>query len=274
MLKTADLARKTILSDSLKRFMDLNTDFGQSRDAQFFENLDESLLKYVSSVNIPCCVHDGEPAGVLQAIRTAKAYNCAVGAHIGYPDPTGTGYEAVNLSPEELKAWVLYQVGGFRALLQLENLDIEHVRPHGALYGKFLTDEATAMAVAEALYQFSPWVILVGPAGPLLETVAKKVGIRTAPEVYLGKRYGTDGALVAQRFPENLSPQAALDQARQLIQENRLVTQEGKTVDVTYRTLHIGPNTPEAMKLAEGVIGLLGQAVPLSVSAVAETGWI
>jgi UPF0271 protein len=232
------------------------------------------LLLYATSVNIPCCVHDGHPRDVLQHIETARQYHCAIGAHIAYPDPSHQGYDAMDLSPEDLTAWLLVQIGTFKALCQSVGVTLEHVRPHGALYGKFIHDAATARLVAETLYKMDPWMILVGPCGPILDALPGQVGIRVAPEVQLGKRYSAQGVPIPQRFNDHLSPMGVLEQARQLISESALTTQEGRTVKLSFKTMHISPQLENAVGLAEKVSAILGQPVSLATAAVAATGWV
>lgn len=274
MPKTTETVKKAFLSQRLTRYLDINTDFGQTQDKAFFENKEQSLLSYVSSVNIPCCVHEGDPKEILAAINKAKSYNCAIGAHIAYPDPVHFGYEPMNISAEELAAWIHVQIGAFRALAKSVGADIEHVRPHGALYGQFLTNEQTALTVAETLYKIDPWMILVGPAGPILETVQQKTGIRIAPEIYLGKRYAPNGDILGDKFHESLPPQGAFDQAKQLITQSSLTTEDGQALKVKFNTIHISPRLEGAIALAEKINAALGQAVPLGVIVAGASGWL
>jgi UPF0271 protein len=274
MPKTPDTAKKVILTEKLKRYIDLNTDYGQTGEAAYFADPDNNLLTYASSVNIPCCVHDGDPLQMMEHIAQAKQFNCAIGAHIAYPDPVNLGYKEMTLSDEELAAWIHVQIGAFRSLTQAVGLDIEHVRPHGALYGKLINDPHTARVVAETLYKMNPWLILVGPFGPVLEEVHQKVGIRVAPEVYLGKRYNAEGTLIRHRFHENLTPQGVLDQAKQLISESALTTQDGKTLKVKFSSLHISPKLNSSIEIAEKLNAILGQAVSLPIAAVGASGWV
>ncbi len=275
MSKRLDTARKTILNHRLKRYIDLNTDYGQGQDMQWFESDDNNLLVYVSSVNIPCCVHEGPPVEVLRYIETAKSYHCAVGAHIAYPDPVNRGYvKPENLDPAELRAWLLVQLGTFGAFMHAQGLKVEHVRPHGALYGAFLNDPDTARLVGEVLYQFDPWAILVAPYGPILDSVQQAVGMQVAPEIYLGKRYDAQGQLIASRFEESLPSQAVLDQARQLITDSSLTTQDGRNVKVRFKTLHVSPRLDGAVGIAERLNLVLGQPVSLPLAAVGASGWL
>ncbi|MBY0449008.1 MAG: LamB/YcsF family protein [Cyanobacteria bacterium] len=258
-----------------KRFIDINTDFGQSADKRLFEPIETSLLSYVSSVNIPCCVHDGTPREVLEAIVTAKQSNCVVGAHIGYPDPANSGYAEMNISDEDLVAWLYVQLGTFRALVQANGIDVDHVRPHGALYAQMIDNPELTRLVAETLYKVNPWYILIGPAGPVLDEVAQKVGIRTAPEMYIGKRYTNTGVLDKARLHESLASQAALDQARQLLNDNSVTASDGTVVKVKkFGTLHISPRQDGAVMIAEKLKIMLGQPYPLSLASVGDSGWV
>lgn len=274
MPKTVDLAKKVLLNNKVKRFVDLNTDLGQSRDSAFFNKTGYELLNAVTSVNIPCAVHDGDPREILESIRQAKRFNCTIGAHIGYPDPARFGYEPMQLSEEDLTAWIYVQMGAFQAMVRSEGLDIEHIRPHGALYSAFVNDPKVAITVAKALHKMNNWFVLVGPAGPVLEQVEKEVGIRTAPEIYLGKRYTSDGKLSLNRVQEFLPPQGVMDQARQLIGQSALTTDDGKTVPVKFKTLHISPVLPQCQEVADRVGQLLIQPVSLSLADIGASGWL
>ena len=274
MPKTVDLAKKILISNKVKRFVDLNTDLGQSRDQAFYAKTNYELLNFVTSVNIPCAVHDGDPKEILEAIRQAKRFNCTIGAHIGYPDPARYGYEPMTLSAEDLTAWIYVQIGAFQAMVRSEGLDIEHVRPHGALYTAFLNNPEVALTVAKALQKMNSWAVLVGPAGPVLEQVEKETGLRVAPEIYLGKRYSADGKLSTNRMQEFMSPQGVMDQSRQLINQSSLTAEDGKSIPVKYRTLHVSPVLPQCTEVADRVGQMLIQPVSLSLADIGASGWL
>lgn len=277
-LNQDDLVRKTILKNRVPRMVDLNTDLGQSRDwPTFGQNLEadgDHLLNYVSSVNIPCCVHDAHPVRTLEAIRLAKRYNCVVGAHIGFPDPAHQGYEPMQLSDEELKAWVLVQLGTFKSLLKSEGLDFDHVRPHGAMYAALVEDEAFGLRLAEAIHAYDPWLILVGPTGPVLRKIEAETGLRVAPEVYVGKRYKGNGILHMQRFHEDLPARAASDQAFQVLKEHHLTSLDGQTVPMRFKSLHISPTLTNGAAIAKELVSQLGQALPLAMAVIGPNHWM
>lgn len=274
MPKSVDLAKKILINHKVKRFVDLNTDLGQTRDRAFFAKNEHEMLNHVTSVNIPCAVHDGDPKEILESIRLAKRYNCAIGAHIGYPDPAKFGYEPMTLSEEDLAAWIYVQIGAFQAMVRSEGLEIEHVRPHGALYTAFMDNPDVAMTVARVLHKINSWFVLVGPMGPLLERIESDLNLRTASEIYLGKRYNAAGHLVTHRIQEFLPPQGVMDQARQLIQQSALTTEDGKTIPVQFKTLHISPVLPQCADVADKVGQMLIQPVSLPLADVGASGWL
>lgn len=274
MPKTVDLAKKILVNHKVKRFVDLNTDLGQTRDQAFYAKNDYELLNQVTSVNIPCAVHDGDPKHILEVIRQAKRYNCVIGAHIGYPDPARYGYEPLQLSEEDLTAWTYVQIGAFQAMLASESREIEHIRPHGALYTAFVNNPEVAMTVARALHKISSWFVLVGPAGPLLEQIEAEVGLRTAPEIYLGKRYSQEGKLNVSRIQDFLPPQGTLDQAKQLIQQSMLTTEDGKSIPVKFKTIHISPMLPNCQEMADRLGQMLLQPTSLPLTDIGASGWL
>lgn len=274
MPKAVDLAKKVLLSHKVKRFIDLNTDLGQTRDLPFYERTDNEFLNAITSVSIPCAVHDGDPKEILSAIRTAKKYNCVVGAHIGYPDPARYGYEPMQLSEEDLVAWTYVQIGAFQALARAEGLDIEFIRPHGALYTAFVNKPEVALTVSRALHRMNNWFLLVGPAGPLLDQIEQETGLRIAPEIYLGKRYDSEGKLLTSRIQEFLPPQGVMDQAKQLIHQSAVTTEDGKSIPVKFKTIHVSPTLPNCIEVADKIGQMVIQPVSLPLAEIGASGWL
>jgi 5-oxoprolinase (ATP-hydrolysing) subunit A len=270
-------ASKVTISPKVHHYLDLNTDLGQSRDWPFFDSDEgKALLAMVSSVNIPCGVHDGHPLDILRAIELAKSHHCVVGAHIAFPDALHQGYDdTFKMDGATLRAWLLVQLGTFRAMLNVYGMEVEHVRPHGALYLRLQDDIDTARVVAKTIYELNPWAILVGPVGPVLSQVSEETGLRIAPEVPLGKHFLADGKLNPQRIKEMMPPSACVEQARQVIRERRLTSQNGKSIDMAQvKTLHLSPSLPTVNWVGQQVVGLLGQPIPLAIALVGKTGWV
>jgi UPF0271 protein len=239
----------------ISRFVDLNTDLGQTRDLAFWDSLEgDRVLSAVSSVNLPCFVHDGLPDKVLALAVKAKAFGCALGAHIAYPDPVSMGYERLSLNPESLK--------------------VEHVRPHGALYQAMREDPEIASVVASTVAKFDVWLPVIAPYGDYLTQLEQNYNSVVAPEVILGKRYSANGKEASKQFQDWLSLSSSLEQGRLLISDSALVAQNGTRMDCRFKTLHISPTLPYAVDLAEGLAETLGQAIPLNVASAGESGWL
>lgn len=254
-------------------WLDLNTDFGQTADRPFFEGKERTLLHYVSSVSIPCCVHDGDPAQVLKDMQTARKNNCLIGAHIAYPDPKTLGYTPIELSEEELRAWVILQLGAFYGLAKSQGIDVAHVRPHAALYAAFINNKEVALTVAKAIHEFDPWLMLVLPISPISDEIQATVPLQYAPEVYLGKKVGADGAILLDKFKETLHPQAVIEQVKQLVTASTLTTADGETVKIKYKTLHISPKLQGNMMVAERINAMVGEPTAMTLVAAGNSGW-
>jgi UPF0271 protein len=274
MPRLSEPVRRASVPPKLNRFLDLNTDFGQTADRHFFTGKERTLLHYVSSVNIPCCVHDGDPAQVIQDIQTARQNNCVVGAHIAYPDPKHFGYNTMDLDESELEAWILLQLGAFSALCRASKADFDHVRPHGALYEQMIQSEQVAATVARAVRRYDQWMTLVAPISPVWERLQVDIGLQVAQEAYLGKRVNADGTLVlGSQQNESLHPQGVIEQVRQLAADSSLTTQDGTVVKVQCKTMHLSPKLQGNMMIAERINAMLGQPVPLALSAAGSSGW-
>jgi UPF0271 protein len=270
----SDSNRKPVPAPKINRHVDLNTDFGQSADRSFFEGKERTLLHFVSSVNIPCCVHDSDPHQVLKDIATAKLNNCAVGAHIAYPDPKHYGYQPMDMGMDELEAWIILQLGAFSALCRTNKIDMEHIRPHGALYNAFINNEEVALAVARAVHRFDPWAMLIAPISPLIDQVQSEVELQIVQEIYLGKRVDANGVIILDRASENLHPQGVIEQVKQFLTDGSVTTEDGKVVKVNCKTMHLSPKLQGNMMIAERVNAMLNQPVPLSLVAAGSSGWL
>ena len=168
--------------------IDFNCDLAQSYG--IYKNSSESrLLDYVSSVNISCGFHAGDPLTIKEAILDAKKRNVVIGAHIGYDDIQGFGYRPMKLDSEELQALVMYQVGAIMTFAKAYKMEIEHVRPHGALYRQAMENYEVSLNIAKAIKKCSNWLVYYGATGENLSKVADEVNIQVAHEVHLEKIY-------------------------------------------------------------------------------------
>ncbi len=162
-------------SDKMK--IDLNCDMGESFGRYKLGN-DEAVMPFITSANIACGFHAGDPMVMQSTIRLAKKYHVAIGAHPGWPDLQGFGRREMNLSAEETEAVVFYQIGALAGFAKLEGVELRHVKPHGALYNQATNDHALADAITRAVKAFSADLILVGLAGSSLVEAGAEMGLR------------------------------------------------------------------------------------------------
>ena len=167
--------------------IDFNCDLAQAYGV-YRNNSESDFIKYVSSVNISCGFHAGDPMTIKNALLLAKENNVVIGAHIGYSDIQGFGYRPIDLTEEELEALVIYQVSALMSFAKAFKLEIEHVRPHGAMYKKCAEDFSFACSVAKAVQKCSKWLVYYGVAGDITSAVGEEVNIPVAQEVFLEKK--------------------------------------------------------------------------------------
>ncbi len=230
--------------------MDINCDMGESF-GRYALGSDAELLPLVTSVNIACGLHAGDPPGMAATVRAAKLAGTAIGVHPGYPDLQGFGRRALDLPPDEAEAFVLYQIGALSAFARAEGAELRHVKPHGALYNQAAKNRPLAEAIARAVKRFDPTLILVGLAGSLLIQAGAEAGLRTANEGFPERGYNPDGSLMDRRLPGALihDPAQAAAQALVLAREG-ILTPAGR---VRIDTLCIHGDSPGALEITQAV---------------------
>ena len=174
--------------------IDFNIDLAQSFGI-YKNNAEFDLLDYASSVNVSCGFHAGDPLTIRNALLKAKEKNVVVGAHIGFDDIQGFGYRDMNLDEDEIEALVVYQVGALMSFAKSMHMEIEHVRPHGAMYKRCAEDFSFACSVAKAIKKCSEWLVYYGATGEITEKTGELINIPVAHEVCLEKMYNVDGTV-------------------------------------------------------------------------------
>ncbi|MED4573311.1 LamB/YcsF family protein [Brevibacillus agri] len=236
------------------KVVDLNCDMGESFGAYRLGN-DQAILQHVSSANIACGFHAGDPSTMRKTVKLAIESRVAIGAHPGLADLVGFGRRNMDISAQDAYELVVYQIGALQAFVQAEGGVMQHVKPHGALYNMAATRPALAEAIAEAVYRVNPELVLFGLAGSELTRAGEKIGLRTAHEVFADRTYQADGTLTPRTQPDAL----IADEAESLAQVVRMVT-EGKVqslqgVDVPIRadTICIHGDGAHALAFAESI---------------------
>lgn len=208
-----------------KRTIDLNGDVGESFGA-YRIGADEALLGIVTSANIACGFHAGDPATMRRTVRLCAERGVAIGAHPGLPDLAGFGRREMAVSPQEAYEMTVYQIGALTGFVRAEGAALRHVKPHGALYNMAAADATLAKAIAEAVYRVDGSLMLVGLAGSELVRAGAAIGLRVAGEAFADRRYRPDGTLVPRREPDALIEDAeeAAAQVLRLAAEGRAQT--------------------------------------------------
>lgn len=237
--------------------IDLNADAGESFGAWRLGN-DAELLPQLSSVNLACGFHAGDPLTMHRSVALALGHGVAVGAHPGFRDRVGFGRRELAASPDEVYADVLYQIGALAAFLRPFGRTLHHVKPHGALYLKMVRDAPTAEAVARAVRDVDPALPLVGLAGPggaMLVDVAERSGVRVVLEAFPDRGYTADGRLAPRSEPGALvtDPDKVTARALRMARDGEVETLSGKRLPLEAQTLCLHGDAPHAPAAARAV---------------------
>ncbi|MCC9135624.1 LamB/YcsF family protein [Pontibacter silvestris] len=245
--------------------VDLNCDLGESFGVYNLGN-DEEVLQYVTSANIACGFHAGDPSVMKKTVKLALKHNVAIGAHPGLPDLAGFGRRSMAISPEEAFDMVMYQIGALSAFLQAEGAYLHHVKPHGALYNMASVNKELSEAIAEAIYKVTPNAILYALANSELIKAGIRIGLKTANEVFADRTYQQDGTLTSRRSPDALitDHDQAVKQVVRMVKENKVLSQQGEDIAIQAETVCIHGDGPHALAFARHIREvLLREAVTL-----------
>ncbi|MDF2680396.1 MAG: LamB/YcsF family protein [Brevibacillus sp.] len=236
------------------KFVDINCDMGESYGAYKLGN-DSEILDYISSANIACGFHAGDPATMRKTVRMAMEKGVALGAHPGLPDLVGFGRRNMDVSPQEAYDMVVYQIGALQAFVQAEGGTMQHVKPHGALYNMAATRAPLAEAVAEAIYKVNPSLVLFGLAGSELTRAGEKIGLRTAHEVFADRTYQEDGTLTPRSQPDAMITEQtdSLRQVVRMVMEGSVLSRQGVDVSIRADTICIHGDGAHALEFARSI---------------------
>ena len=231
--------------------IDLNADVGESFGAYAIGH-DPGLMKSITSANIAAGFHAGDPSVLRATIRRAKASGVAVGAHPSFPDLAGFGRREMRMSPHEVEDLVLYQIAAVAGVARVEGLELQHVKPHGALYNMAARDPGLATAIAKAVAAFSRSVILLALPDSELVNAAKAAGVRVACEVFADRAYEPDGSLVTRSRLGSIihDVDAVVARAVGMAKHGTVEAVDGSTIHVQADTICVHSDTPGADDLA------------------------
>ncbi|CAB3867024.1 MULTISPECIES: LamB/YcsF family protein [Achromobacter] len=231
--------------------IDLNSDLGESLGAWRMGD-DAAMLAVVSSANVACGFHAGDPAGILATLKSARANNVTVGAHVSYPDLTGFGRRNMDVASADLVADVIYQIGALKGLAAAAGTDVRYVKPHGALYNTIAHDARQGDDVIAAILEIDPTLVLVGLAGSPLLARARERGLTVVAEAFADRAYTPQGELVSRREKGAVlhDPQAVAARMLRLVQEGVIEAIDGSLTRVQADSICVHGDSPGAVDMA------------------------
>ncbi|WP_120190890.1 LamB/YcsF family protein [Ammoniphilus oxalaticus] len=234
--------------------IDLNSDLGEGFGPYQMGN-DEEIMKIVTSANIACGFHAGDPTTMRRAVKLALANDIAIGAHPSLPDLVGFGRRNIAISPEEAYDLVVYQIGALAGFVRAEGGILRHVKPHGALYNMAAADKGLAMSIAKAVYRIDPQLVLFGLSGSELVKAGDQIGLQVAHEVFADRTYQENGMLTSRQEADSLitDDQQAAKQVIRLVKEGKVRSVQGKDVELRADTICIHGDGAQALSLAQTI---------------------
>lgn len=234
--------------------VDLNADIGESFGAWTMGD-DSALIPLLTSANIACGFHAGDPRTMAVTVASAQRHGVAIGAHPGLPDLAGFGRRNLSITPEEAYQIVLYQAGALRAFAEAAGSRLHHVKAHGALYNMAASDMALSRGIVRAVQALGDEVVLVVLSGSVTEQVARDSGLRVASEVFADRRYQDNGLLVPRSDPRAMitDVQESIDQVIGMVLEGRCTSVGGGTVAVQADTICLHGDQPEGVAFAQAL---------------------
>jgi UPF0271 protein len=248
----------------MKQWVDLNCDLGEGCTT------DEAIMPFISSANIACGFHAGDEATINKTLSLAKAFQVAVGAHPSYPDRENFGRKEMDLPVHEIMSLVIEQVRLVESLAAATGLTLHHVKPHGALYNKAAKDEATAIAIAEAVYSIDPSLILFGLANSESGKAAKKLGLPFYNEVFADRTYTDQGQLTPRTEANAMitNDEEAIQQVMQMLQEETVTSTNGKIISIQADTICIHGDGEHAVSFAKHINKMI-KSSNIKISSIA-----
>jgi UPF0271 protein len=228
----------------------VNSDMGESFGLHSFGN-DEVLMPLIDVANVACGFHSGDPSAMDATVNLAKQHNVLVGAHPGLPDLVGFGRREMKLTPDEVESIIRYQVGALVGFLEKYSLPLNHIKPHGSLYGMLARDEELMLGAVKVAKTYD--VPLFGIAGSAHQRVAEREGVRFMGELYVDLNYNADGGLIILRRPEHTDPERAAERVRRVLKDGIVLADDGTELTIPFDSVCVHSDTPNAPEVARAV---------------------
>jgi len=234
--------------------IDLNSDLGESF-GNYRIGEDEKILEHISSANIACGWHAGDPTVMEKTVKLAVKNNVKVGAHPGFLDKMSFGRRKISVIPEDLKTYIKYQIGALMAFCQSNGIKLQHVKPHGAMYNMAAENKDLAEAIAKGVYEVDENIILMGLAKSELIKAGEKIGLKVAREMFGDRAYNEDGTLVS-RSKENAvlhDTDLVVNRILEMIENNRVKSINGKWINIRGDSICVHGDTKEAVEFVSKI---------------------
>lgn len=240
-----------------RKSIDLNCDIGESF-GEYTVGLDDMVMPHISSANIACGYHAGDPKVMDNTVKIAVKHGVSCGAHPGYPDLLGFGRRKMDVSNEELKYYLMYQIGALESFCHVHKTQLGHVKPHGSLYHAVLENEETAAAVAEAIAGVDRnliFVTLAGEKGKMMAEVGAEYGLKVAFEAFPDRAYLANGMLAPRSIEGAVitDPEAVIERAVKIATEGSVEDINGNTIGLDAQTLCVHGDNPYAVKMVRDI---------------------
>lgn len=227
--------------------IDISSDVGEGFGNYTFGN-DEEIMKFISSANVACGFHAGDPVAMRKTVLLAKKNNVAVGAHVGLPDLLGFGRRVMEVSPEECKDYVVYQIGALKAFVEANSMKLQHANAHGALSAMYNKSEEIARAFVEGVKEIDPTLYFMSRPGLLSYEIAKELGLGIKSIIGVDLQYYRDGRFVMERHKKGADSTEVVRRAKKLLNEGRIEAADGGHYEIRPDTLLIHGDNPSAIE--------------------------
>lgn len=257
LASTVDLGHQRDAVKMTKKTIDLNCDLGESFGV-YTIGKDDRVMAYISSANIACGGHAGDPTTIARTVGLAKSHSVSCGAHPGYPDLAGFGRRSMAITPDEIHNLVIYQIGALTAFCSAHQVPLNHVKPHGALYNTAVKEPPVAKAIADAVREVDAGLaiyVLAGPAGDAQARATEDIGLRVIREAFPDRSYTHTGVLVPRHRPNAVltDPVQIAERALMMAAEGVIESEDGQLISLKAQTLCVHGDTSEAVDLARQI---------------------
>lgn len=236
----------------MKGIVDLNSDIGESF-GNYVLGLDSEVIKHVTSVNIACGWHAGDPLIMENTVGQAVANNVAIGAHPGYPDLMGFGRRNMDISPKEARTYMIYQLGALNAFAAANGVKLQHMKLHGAFYNTASIKPELAESIIDGILDVDKDIILLALSGTYIAKRAKEKGLRVAQEVFADRAYNPDGTLVSRNLPGAVihDHNEAIERIKKMVLEGKITAINGEEIDIVADSICVHGDNPEAVNFVK-----------------------